>query len=183
MPTEIAFIGLGSNVEDRRDYCDRAVTLMTLLPQSRCTGISSYYETEPVDPDRRLGPLWFYNGVVRIETSLSPYRLALICRETERALGRDDEDRHGPRPIDLDILFYGQHRIHEPDLIVPHPRLHLRRFVLEPLAELDPAWRHPLLNQTIADLLARVPDRPRVRKLEGTPDDAIRSRVACRPSS
>lgn len=181
MKTETVFIGFGSNVEDRLDYCERAVALMKLLPHSRYTGVSSYYETEPIDPEGCLGAIWFYNGVVQIETTLAPQRLALICRETERALGRDEHNRRGPRTIDLDILFYGQHVIHESALSIPHPRLHLRRFVLEPMMELAPTWRHPELNLTMSDLCARVDDRALVRRLARVPGAHGASRPSCRP--
>ncbi len=179
MEPEIVFIGFGSNVGDRQEFCDRAVALMGLLPHSRVTGVSSYYESEPVDPEGILGLTWFYNGVVRIETSLNPKRLLDILLETERALGRDEQHRSGPRPIDFDILFVGQHIIHEPGLRVPHPRLHLRRFVLEPLAELDPEWMHPTLHRSVKELLNSLAETSQVRKLGIAPGSKYGSRPSC----
>jgi 2-amino-4-hydroxy-6-hydroxymethyldihydropteridine diphosphokinase len=166
MGGETVYIGFGSNLGDRQEFCERTIMLMGLLPQSRLVAASSYYETQPVDPEGILGSLWFYNGVVKIETLLAPIQLWKICRETERALGREEEHRSGPRTIDLDLLFYGQRMIHESSLIIPHPRLHLRRFVLEPLVELDPNWNHPTFNQTVEELLRHSADESQVRKLD-----------------
>lgn len=152
---------------------------MGLLPQSRRVAVSSYYETQPVDPDGKLGSTWFYNGVVKIETLLAPITLLEICRETELALGRDEESRSGPRTVDLDLLFYGQEIRNEPTLIIPHPRLHLRRFVLEPLVEIAPNWNHPILNRTVSELLADLDDPSQVRKLDLLPGSRLASKPAC----
>src|SRR5690349_8392827 len=125
---ETAYIGFGSNVGDRVDFCDRAVTLLSLLPHSLVTGVSLLYETEPVKDKVDPGGEWFLNGVVQLETDLTPRSLLEILQEIERSLGRDDEDRSGPRTMDLDILFFGDRVISEPGLTIPHPRLHQRRF-------------------------------------------------------
>jgi 2-amino-4-hydroxy-6-hydroxymethyldihydropteridine diphosphokinase len=184
MPQETIFIGFGSNVGDRHELCDRAIALMNLLPLSQVTGVSSYYETEPVDPEGRLGEKWFYNGVVRLETSLSPTRLLDILQETERGLGRNELNRHGPRTMDFDILLFGQHHIDQPGLTVPHPRLQQRRFVLEPLVEIDPAYMHPTLQHSMQDLLGALQDTSRVNKLAIKPGSKYHSRPACSvPSS
>ena len=178
MSTETVFIAFGSNQGDRQDFCDRAIALMGLLPLSTLTGISSYYETEPVGLEGEPAPLWFYNGVVRIETRLQPEPLLAICQETERSLGRDPEFRNGSRPIDLDLLFYGQRIIETPPLTIPHARLYQRRFVLAPMAELAPNWVHPQRHQTVQAMLDNLTDSHRVRKLALTPG----SRYAARPS-
>lgn len=169
MASETAFIGFGSNAGDRLDHCRRAVTLLNLLPATRLTGASSLYETEPIQDPCDPGPNWFINGVVRIETEIAPRRLLEVCQEVERALGRDPVQRSGARPLDLDILFYGQHVIQEPGLTIPHPRLHTRRFVLEPLAELEATWQHPLLHRTVGALLTSITDSTRVRRLDHIP--------------
>ena len=179
MPQETIFIGFGSNMGDRQELCDRAIALMKLLPLSQVTGVSSYYETEPVDPDDRLGDRWFYNGVVRLETSLSPARLLDILQETERGLGRDTTNRLGPRTMDFDILFFGQHQIDQKGLTVPHPRLHQRRFVLEPLVELDPTYTHPTLHRSMNELLEVLDDMSRVNKLSIKPGSKYPSRPIC----
>ena len=154
---------------------------MGLLPHSQLCGVSSYYETRPVDPQGILGDTWFYNGVVKVETSLSVEKLFDICQETERALGRDEGNRAGPRTMDFDLLFYGQQSIVQSHLTVPHPRLHLRRFVLEPLVELDPQWNHPLFHQTVKELLGQLENSDDVRKLNVLPGSRYGNRPTCSP--
>jgi 2-amino-4-hydroxy-6-hydroxymethyldihydropteridine diphosphokinase len=181
MGRETVFIGFGSNVGDRLDFCDRAVTLLSLLPHSQLLGVSMLYETEPVNDHARPGDGWFLNGVVQIETDITPKSLLDILREIERALGRDEDHRSGPRTIDLDILFYGHRLIEEPDLVIPHPRMHQRRFVLMPLSELDPLFIHPSLQRTISQLLAEAGKQPEVRLLFPQPSTRYGSRPACSP--
>jgi 2-amino-4-hydroxy-6-hydroxymethyldihydropteridine diphosphokinase len=178
---ESVFIGFGSNVGDRVDFCDRAVTLLSLLPHSQVTGVSLLYETEPVNDGANPGDGWFLNGVVQLETDVTPRSLLMVLREIERSLGRDEADRSGPRTIDLDILFYGQHVIDEAGLVVPHPRLHQRRFVLMPLSELDPLFVHPTLQHTVNQMLAEVKDQSEVRLLFPQPSTRYGSRPACSP--
>lgn len=174
-----AFIGFGSNMGDRLDYCDRAITLLGLLPASRVTGVSSLYETEPVADPGDPGSRWFLNGVVRLETDLVPSRLLAVCREIERGLDRGEDRQHGPRTMDLDLLLYGTQVIREPGLEIPHPRLHRRRFVLAPLAELVPDSRHPTLNRTIRELLDALDNPAVVRRLEPAPHSQYGSRHRC----
>jgi len=179
MGRETVFIGFGSNVGDRLDFCDRAVTLLSLLPHSQILGVSLLYETEPVNDHAQPGDGWFLNGVVQLETDITPKSLLAVLREIERSLGRDEDNRSGPRTIDLDILFYGQRIINDPDLTVPHPRMHQRRFVLMPLSELDPLFLHPALNRTISQLLAGAGNQPEVRLLFPQPSTRYGSRPAC----
>jgi 2-amino-4-hydroxy-6-hydroxymethyldihydropteridine diphosphokinase len=178
---ETVFIGFGSNVGDRVDFCDRAVTLLSLLPHSQVRGVSLLYETEPVYDHAQPGDGWFLNGVVELETDVTPRSLLTVLREIERSLGRDDDNRSGSRTIDLDILFYGQRIIDEPELVVPHPRLHQRRFVLMPLSELDPLWIHPTRQRTVSQMLAEVQDQSEVRLLFPQPSTRYGSRPACSP--
>jgi len=178
MGRETVFIGFGSNVGDRVDFCDRAVTLLSLLPHSQVVGVSLLYETEPVNDHVNPGSGWFLNGVVQLETDVTPKSLMAILREIERALGRDEDHRSGPRTIDLDILFYGQQIINEPDLVVPHPRMHQRRFVLMPLSELDPLFLHPSLQRTVNQLLAEAGKQSEVRLLFPQPSTRYGSRPA-----
>ena len=176
---EMVFIGFGSNIGDRVDFCDRAVTLLSLLPHSRLHGVSLLYETEPVRDQIDPGEGWFLNGVVQLETDIAPRSLLTTLQEIERALDRDEDNRSGPRTIDLDILFYGEHVIKEPGLTIPHPRLHQRRFVLMPMNELDPLWVHPTLNQSVAQLLTEAKDQSQARLLFPQPSTRYGSRPAC----
>ncbi|MSQ77495.1 MAG: 2-amino-4-hydroxy-6-hydroxymethyldihydropteridine diphosphokinase [Nitrospiraceae bacterium] len=180
---ETVYIGFGSNLGDRVDFCDRTVTLLSLLPHSQLFAVSSLYETEPVLDAGAPGEGWFLNGVAQIETDLTSQSLLAVCREIERSLGRDPEHRSGPRTIDLDILFYGDRVFQEQELTVPHPRLHLRRFVLEPMVELDPTLVHPALKQTVKELLAQLTDKHQVRRMNPQPSTRYGSRPACSAKS
>jgi 2-amino-4-hydroxy-6-hydroxymethyldihydropteridine diphosphokinase len=177
---ETVYIGFGSNVGDRVDFCDRAVTLLSLLPHSLLTGVSLLYETEPVKDKIDPGDGWFLNGVVQLETDLTPRSLLDMLQEIERSLGRDGE-HSGPRTIDLDILFYGDRIINEPGLTVPHPRLHERRFVLMPLSELAPLLAHPSRHRSVNQMLAETSDSSEVRLLFPQPSTRYGSRPACSP--
>jgi 2-amino-4-hydroxy-6-hydroxymethyldihydropteridine diphosphokinase len=178
---ETVYIGFGSNVGDRVDFCDRAITLLSLLPHSQLTGVSLLYETEPVNDGANPGEGWFLNGVVQLETDVTPRSLLTVLREIERSLGRNQDDRSGPRTIDLDILFYGERVIDEPNLLVPHPRLHQRRFVLMPLSELAPLFVHPTRKRSVNQMLAEVKDGSEVRLLFPQPSTRYGSRPACAP--
>src|SRR5689334_1143506 len=178
---ETVYIGFGSNVGDRVDFCDRAVTLLSLLPHSLVTGVSLLYETEPVKDKVDPGEAWFLNGVVQLDTDLTPLSLLDILQEIEGSLGRDEEHRSGPRTIDLDILFYGDRVINEPRLTVPHPRLHQRRFVLMPLSELAPLLVHPTRHRSVNQMLAETSDLSEVRLLFPQPSTRYGSRPACSP--
>lgn len=178
---ETVYIGFGSNVGDRVDFCDRAVTLLSLLPHSQLTGISLLYEAEPVNDGSNPGDGWFLNGVVQLETDITPKSLLGVLREIEWSLGRARDNRSGPRTIDLDILFYGDRVINEADLVVPHPRLHQRRFVLMPLSELDPLLVHPIRKRSVNQMLAETDDSSEVRLLFPQPSTRYGSRPAGSP--
>jgi 2-amino-4-hydroxy-6-hydroxymethyldihydropteridine diphosphokinase len=135
-----AFVGIGSNLGDRERYLRRAIDLLSSEDGIEVVAVSTIRETEPVGPVPQ-GP--FLNGAVRVATSLSPQELLERLLEVENRLGRVREERFGPRTIDLDLLLYGDETVDELGLTVPHPRLHERRFALEPLAELDPTLEIP----------------------------------------
>ncbi len=137
-----AFVGLGSNLGDREVTLRAAVKRLRGLEGVEVKGVSSFRDTEPVD---YLDQPRFLNGAVELETDLSARALLGALLELERAFGRDrgTAPPHGPRTLDLDLLLYGDATIDEPLLEVPHPRLHERRFVLEPLVELDPDLEIP----------------------------------------
>lgn len=128
------YLGLGSNLGDRLANLGRAVELLAAEPGLRVLRSSRVYETEPVGGPPQPA---YLNAVLEIETELDPRGLLEACRRVEDALGRVRAERFGPRTIDVDVLTFGKERVAEPDLEIPHPRMHERGFVLVPLAELD----------------------------------------------
>ncbi len=164
-----AYISLGSNLGDRAQNIARAIEAL-IARGIRVTRQSSLYETEPLDV---RGGGWFLNAAIAAETTMRPGQLMQTLLIIERSLGRQRRRREaaeaGPkesRTIDMDILLVGSQIVDDPELKIPHPRMADRRFVLVPLAEIAPNVRHPLLNQTIAELLAATPDRSTVRPFE-----------------
>jgi 2-amino-4-hydroxy-6-hydroxymethyldihydropteridine diphosphokinase len=146
----LAYVGLGANLGPREITLLRAVDLLAETEGVDVRAVSRLRETEPVGVAEQ--PL-FLNGAVALDTSLSPRELLDRLLEIERGLGRVRELRWGPRVVDLDLLVYGDRQVEEPGLRVPHPRLHERRFALEPLAELDPELDVPGLGR-VEDALA-----------------------------
>ena len=147
----MAYIGLGANVGPREVTLLRAVDLLAEADDVEMLAVSQLRETDPVgivDQPR------FLNGAAQIETSLSPRALLELLLRIEQSLGRVREERWGPRTVDLDLLVYGDLTVDEPGLRVPHPRLHERRFALEPLAELDPELVVPGLGSVSGALAA-----------------------------
>jgi 2-amino-4-hydroxy-6-hydroxymethyldihydropteridine diphosphokinase len=147
-----AFVGIGSNLGDRESNLRRAIELLSAEDGVEVVAVSEIRETDPVGPVEQ-GP--FLNGAVEVETSLGPQELLGRLLSVENGLGRVRSERWGPRTIDLDLLLYGGERVDEAGLSVPHPRLHERRFVLEPLADLDPTLEIPGLG-AISTLLAKL---------------------------
>jgi 2-amino-4-hydroxy-6-hydroxymethyldihydropteridine diphosphokinase len=146
-----AFVGLGSNLGDRESTLRTALEL--LGTRARVVATSSLRETEPWGLE---GQPTFLNGAAELETDLAPRELLMVLLDVERSLGRSRAGpRWGPRTIDLDLLVYADEEIDEPGLTVPHPHLHERRFVLEPLAELDPGLVVPGRGR-VSDLLAKL---------------------------
>lgn len=157
------FLGLGSNLGDREAAIDGALARLAARGV-RLRARSSTWLTEPVGgPPQGL----FLNAAAAVETALAPAELLAAALAVEREMGRVRVERNGPRTIDVDLLLYGDRRVEEPGLSVPHPRLHERRFVLAPLAEIAPGVVHPVLGLTIAELLDGCPDRSGVRLFHG----------------
>lgn len=145
------FVGLGSNEGDRLANISRAVQLLGGTPGIQLMQMATIYETPPAGGPPQED---YLNSVVAIETALPPHELLAALKALERRMGRaPSPERWGPRVIDLDILLYDQQVIREPHLVIPHPRLPERRFVLEPLAQLAPDAVHPVLRKTVAELL------------------------------
>ena len=147
-----AFVGIGSNLGDREANLGQAIELLSAEDGIEVVAVSEIRETDPVGPVEQ-GP--FLNGAVKVDTSLGPRELLDRLLSLENRLGRVRSERWGPRTIDLDLLLYGGERVDEAGLTVPHPRLHERRFALEPLLDLDPALEIPGLGP-ISTLLAEL---------------------------
>lgn len=158
-----AYIALGSNLGDRELNLLRAVAEIGKLPDSKVTALSSFYETSPVgnvDQDS------FYNAVLRLTTGLDARSLLThLLRIEDTVFKRVRTIHQGPRRMDLDLLLYGDRIIDGEDLVVPHPRLAERRFVLQPLCEIAPNLVHPLTGKTIQELLASLKSNETVIKL------------------
>ena len=150
-----AYLSLGSNLGDRLRLIQEAVAALT-VEAGPVTALSSLYETEPWGFS---SPHRFLNVALALETSLSPETLLAETQRIERDLGRTHKSvdgRYADRTIDIDLLFVGDAVLDTPALTLPHPRLHLRRFVLEPLCEIAPALLHPLLRKSVSQLLAEL---------------------------
>ena len=151
-----AFVGVGSNLGQKQDNCLQGIAALTSNGHSRLLNQSRLYRTEPVDYTDQD---WFVNGVVQVETCLDPFGLLSELRKIQKQAGRvQDAIRFGPRILDMDIIFYDAAVVDHPDLTLPHPRMHLRRFVLKPLCDMDPALRHPIFDRTVRQLLDSLDD-------------------------
>jgi 2-amino-4-hydroxy-6-hydroxymethyldihydropteridine diphosphokinase len=157
------YLSLGSNVGDRAKNLRDAIAALGSTGVS-VVRVSSVYETEPVD---YLDQRWFLNCAVEAETELAALDLLHALRGIEAQMGSKKLIDKGPRVIDIDILLHGNEIIDTPELQVPHPRMHLRRFVLEPLVEIAPSVQHPVSHLSILDLLTRTPDKSAVRVAAG----------------
>jgi 2-amino-4-hydroxy-6-hydroxymethyldihydropteridine diphosphokinase len=163
-PPRDAWIALGSNLGDRAAHLRGALRALDAAEGVSVVAVSRCYESEPLGPSRSL----YLNSAASLRTSLSPRRLLGLLHEIEDRAGR----RRGPvrwsaRTLDLDLLFYADWCLEEPDLVVPHPRLHERSFVLEPLRELAPDLVHPKLGVTVAELAERARDAFAVKPWQG----------------
>jgi 2-amino-4-hydroxy-6-hydroxymethyldihydropteridine diphosphokinase len=166
MGEKIVYISLGSNLGERAANLVRAIDALHSAG-IRVTRQSSVYITEPVEAP---GQARFLNAVVEAETSLLPLQLLHALQKIERELGRRRITPHGPRSVDLDLLFYSSSVIRSRELEVPHPRLTERRFVLIPLCDIAPEFRHPVLHKSMTQLLAETPDRSEVRLWHPAPE-------------
>jgi len=156
----LVYISLGSNLGNRKAQLQEAQARLSALGQ--VAAVSAYYETEPVE---FLPQPWFLNCALALETTLAPEQLMTSIIRIEQEMGRRRVQKKGPRPIDIDILLFGDTVLNSPELTIPHPALHQRRFVLEPLAEIAPDSRHPVLHQTIRELLNALPPGQAVRRI------------------
>jgi 2-amino-4-hydroxy-6-hydroxymethyldihydropteridine diphosphokinase len=155
----LVYLSLGSNLGEREHHLRDAIA--RLETEGRMVSVSSFYETEPVEFTDQA---WFLNCAVALETTASPQQLIIAILNIERDMGRQRIQKKGPRIIDIDILLFGDQIVDFPALTIPHPAMHHRRFVLEPLAEIAPEARHPGLKKTIRELLQALPAGQVVRK-------------------
>ena len=157
----LAYIGFGSNIGDRLVHIQNAIHTLSQTEGITLKEISSIYKTDPVGYEAQAQ---FLNGVAAIQTSLSPLSLLHTLKDIETAVGRQHRIRWGPREIDLDILIYGDLCLRTEKLILPHSEMHLRSFVLVPLAEITPDLVHPVFQESIQTLLNRLEDGKSVSK-------------------
>ena len=146
------YLSLGSNLGDRRANLRNAIG--KLLNVGNLLAVSSFYETEPVEFTEQP---WFLNCAVALQTELNADDFLKEIISIEREMGRQRTAPKGPRTVDIDILLFGKAVIHQPQLTIPHPAMHQRRFVLEPLAEIAPDTQHPVLKKTAREMLKSLP--------------------------
>jgi 2-amino-4-hydroxy-6-hydroxymethyldihydropteridine diphosphokinase len=157
----LAYLSLGSNVGDRAAQLRDALTRLSTA--GRVVAVSSFYETEPVEFTQQP---WFLNCVVALETAKTPQQLVDAILQIEQEMGRRRTQNKGPRSIDIDILLFGDTIMDSNELTIPHPAMHQRRFVLEPLAEIAPEVQHPVLKKTIRELQDALPEGQAVRRVQ-----------------
>ncbi len=167
MALHTAYIGAGSNIGDRMDHLAKAYHRLLHTPGIEYAAASSAYISEPLGvTDQEM----FTNMVFMLRTTLSPEQLLRICQDTETALGRPRQhERWGPRVIDLDILFFDTLQLTTPELVIPHPELHKRKFVLLPLLDIADPY-HPALAKNARKLLEECPDTSKVMQQKGAPE-------------
>jgi 2-amino-4-hydroxy-6-hydroxymethyldihydropteridine diphosphokinase len=157
---EVVYLSLGSNVGDRS--ANLAAAIASLRSLGEVASVSSFYETEPVGFTAQP---WFLNCAVKLMTDKTPKQLLADILDLEQKMGRVRSQKDGPRIIDVDILLFGDSIVETKGLTIPHPAMHQRRFVLEPLAEVAPGVRHPMFKRTIRQLRDALPPGQAVRKL------------------
>ena len=160
MRSNLAYLALGSNIGDRFSHLKDAIFLLNKENDIEVVNTSSIYETEPVGYENQDS---FLNMVIAINTGLSPQELLVFCLKIEKELGRKREIYWGPRTIDLDILLYNHENIETEELIVPHPRMHQRAFVMMPLLEIDHNIHVPMIEKPMNLWVENLPDKEGVR--------------------
>jgi 2-amino-4-hydroxy-6-hydroxymethyldihydropteridine diphosphokinase len=158
----IAYIGIGSNIGDKLNHCEKAISEISKTDRDKILSKSSFYKTKPIGYTSQD---WFVNAVIKIETDLDAHELLQTLKAIESQLDRVETIRWGPRTIDLDILFFDNDEIHTEELQIPHPLIQDRQFILVPLAEIDRDLIHPVLKKTIQELLNNFEEDQGVEKI------------------
>lgn len=157
---KIVYLSLGSNLGDRALNLHQALDQLGEL--GKVAAVSSFYDTEPVELTSQP---WFLNCVAKLDTEKMPRQLMAAILGIEQKMGRQRKQQKGPRTIDIDILLFGSSIIDIPSITVPHPKMHQRRFVLEPLAEIAPEVRHPVFKRTIREMRDALPAGQSVKRV------------------
>ncbi len=154
MPRETkVYLSLGSNMGDSRSHIEKALETLENMDDIRLGAISDFYRTRPVETN---GDSWFINCVVELTTQLDPLELLDRLEDIEISFGRNSKNLNMPRTLDIDILLYGEMIVSFPRLAIPHPKMALRRFVLEPLSQIAPSAIHPILRETAEKLMKKI---------------------------
>lgn len=162
MPEYPVFIGIGSNIGDAACNCARGIEGIGEIDGNKIIAISSFYRSEPIG---HIEQDWFVNCVIKIKTDLTPHSLLTALHDVEKSFGRKRDIKYGPRVIDLDVLLFDSLIIDEGEFKIPHPRMHERRFVLEPMSEIDANFTHPVTKKTIKELLRELGGSQKVEPL------------------
>jgi len=170
---KLVYLSLGSNLGDLAANLNAAITGLRGLGE--IAAVSSFYETEPVELTAQP---WFLNCAVKLDTEKMPKQLMSGILDLEKEMGRRRQQNKGPRIIDIDILLFGSSIIETKGLTIPHPAMHHRRFVLEPLAEIAPEVRHPVFKRTVRELRDALPPGQAVRRIVKTEDAQVRDQMA-----
>lgn len=164
---QMAYIGFGSNLGDLTANFERARQLLVQSANVTMLRASPLYYSEPLTCDGELQS-WYLNGVLEISTTLSPHQLFYVLKGIEKTMGRIHSKRWTPRIVDLDLLFYDRVIYTDDVLTVPHPEVGNRLFVLRPLNDLNPEWRHPEFDMTVSEMLAVTGDKLQIRRVDAT---------------
>jgi len=157
MEKHTAYISIGSNIGDKLLNCRKGISALAKSGKSVIIRQSNFYKTEPVDYTDQD---WFVNSVVKIETAFDPFQLLYELKIIEKDAGRtEDQIRYGPRILDLDIIFYDNIVMNLSELIIPHPEMHKRRFILKPICDINPKFIHPVLKMDMQYLLNNLDDK------------------------